>query len=101
MAKETTAKQKEKKPKKRGRIRETFGELKKVTWPSFATVVKQTGVVLAIVLVFLVVLMGFDTLLGWLYGVLVQGLNGGSAASVTGLMTALSSNVGACLPLCL
>ncbi len=101
MAKETTAKQKEKKPKKRGRIKETFSELKKVTWPSFATVVKQTGVVLAIVLVFLVVLMGFDALLGWLYSVLVQGLNGGSAASVTGLMTALSSNVGACLPLCL
>lgn len=75
MAKETATKPK--KEKKRGKIKETFGELKKVTWPSFATVVKQTGIVLAVVVIFLVVLMGFDALLGWLYDIMVQGLNSG------------------------
>ena len=74
MAKETT---KPKKEKKRGRIKETFSELKKVTWPSFATVVKQTSIVLAVVVIFLVVLMGFDALLGWLYDLMVKGLNSG------------------------
>jgi len=32
-----------------------FAELKKVTWPTFPTVVKQTGVVLAVVLFFTIV----------------------------------------------
>ena len=36
-------------------------ELKKVTWPKFGTVVKQTGVVLVVVLIFLIVVTGFDT----------------------------------------
>lgn len=35
-------------------------ELKKVTWPTFPKVVKQTGVVLGVVLVFLVVITAFD-----------------------------------------
>ena len=85
MAKDTSsAKPKE---KKRGKIKETFSELKKVTWPSFASVVKQTGIVLAVVVVFLVVLMGFDALLGWLYQVLVEGLNDGTTASIASLAT--------------
>ena len=37
------------------KIKETFMELKRVTWPSFGTAVKSTGVVLVIVLIFLVV----------------------------------------------
>lgn len=85
MAKETTsntkekAKAKEKAPKKPskfvGKIKETFGELKKVSWPTFAQVMKQTGIVLAVTAVFLVVLMGFDAVLGQLYKLLVDGLN--------------------------
>ena len=75
MAKDTSSKPK--KEKRRGRLKETFAELKKVTWPSFATVVKQTGIVLAVVAIFLVVLMGFDALLGWLYDLMVKGLNSG------------------------
>ena len=58
------AKKKEKKPgflKRLGRkIKDIFSELKKVSWPGFAKVVKQTGVVLVVVLVFLVVIFGFD-----------------------------------------
>lgn len=50
MAKDQSAKPKEK--KQRGKaFKETFSELKKVTWPSFGEVVKQTGIVLAVVLV--------------------------------------------------
>ena len=42
------------------KLKDVFSELKKVNWPSFAKVIKQTGVVLAVVLVFLVVIMLFD-----------------------------------------
>ena len=52
------------------RIKETLSELKKVSWPSFKTVVKSTGIVLAVVLFFLVTLIGIDALLGFLYRLL-------------------------------
>ena len=52
--------------KRMGRaIKETFGELKKVTWPTFGETMKQLGAVIAVVLCFLVVLTAFDMLLGW------------------------------------
>lgn len=37
------------------KLKEVFSELKKVTWPSFGKVIKSTGAVLAVVIVFLVV----------------------------------------------
>lgn len=43
-----------------GKIKEIFSELKKVTWPSFSTVVKQLGCVLGIVLVVLAIIMLMD-----------------------------------------
>ena len=49
---------KDKKPGLFRRLRDAWGELKKVTWPSFATVVKKTGVVLLVVVIFTVVLFG-------------------------------------------
>jgi len=42
------------------KFREIFLELKKVTWPSFGKVVKETGVVLAVCLFFMVVITAFD-----------------------------------------
>lgn len=42
------------------KIKEVFSELKKVTWPSFGKVVKQTGVVLGVVAVFLVAITLMD-----------------------------------------
>ena len=58
------SKNKNKKPswfKRAGaKIKETFSELKRVTWPKFSTVVKTTGVVLVIVLAFLVVVTAVD-----------------------------------------
>ena len=37
------------------KIKETFSELKRVTWPKLPTVIKTTGVVLVIVTAFLLV----------------------------------------------
>lgn len=42
------------------KIKDAFSELKKVSWPTFGKVVKQTGVVLVVVLVFMVVITAFD-----------------------------------------
>ena len=50
------------------KFKETFSELKKVTWPKFSTVLKTTGVVLVIVTAFLAVVTGVDASLGWLLG---------------------------------
>ena len=56
--------QKNKKPnifKRMGaKLKDVFSELKKVSWPTFGKVVKQTGVVIAVVVVFLVVIFAFD-----------------------------------------
>ena len=54
--------------KKIGRkFKEVFSELKKVTWPDFKTVVKQTSVVLGVVVLFLVVITLMDFGLGELF----------------------------------
>lgn len=44
----------------------SWSELKKVSWPSFKTVLKNTGIVLLVVLIFSVLIFGFDTLVSWL-----------------------------------
>lgn len=64
---------KEKKEKKglKRRSKETISELKKVTWPKFPEVVKKTGVVIAVVLIFAVVLLCLDLLFGFLSSALM------------------------------
>ena len=63
---------KDKKPSKMAkRLKETSSELKKVTWPKFKTVLKQTGVVLAGTAAFLLVVFGIDRLCSWLVGFIV------------------------------
>ena len=42
------------------RIKETFSELKRVSWPTFGKTLKATGIVLGIVLVFIVVVTGVN-----------------------------------------
>ena len=42
------------------KLKETFSELKRVSWPSFGKALKATGVVLGIVLVFLVIVTGVN-----------------------------------------
>ncbi len=42
------------------KLKETFSELKRVTWPTFGKAVKATGVVLLITLIFTVIVTGFN-----------------------------------------
>lgn len=53
------------------KTKETVSELKKVSWPSFGKVVKQTAIVLGVVLFFTVILFGIDRLLSWLFSLLI------------------------------
>lgn len=72
VAKNKKKKEKAKKPNKIAKsLKDTGNELKKVSWPGFKQVVKQTGIVLAFVLIFGVVLLGFDKLCSWLSGLLI------------------------------
>lgn len=72
--KDVKNKQKDKKAKKakanaapkRSRVKETMAELKKVSWPGFGKTMKQTGMVISVVLVFMLVTLGIDSLLTWL-----------------------------------
>lgn len=54
------------KEQKRSRVKETLSELKKVSWPSFGKTMKQTGMVISVVLLFILVTLGIDSLLSWL-----------------------------------
>ncbi len=65
---------KKKDPNKKGLVKktkETMSELKKVTWASFGDVVKKTGVVIAFVIIFGILIYGIDTLVGFLSSLLV------------------------------
>ncbi len=67
---------KDKKYKEPGKIRkslkESASELKRVSWPSFGKVVKQTGVVIAVILFFTLVIFGIDQLLSLLTGLIYK-----------------------------
>ncbi|MCX4312721.1 MAG: preprotein translocase subunit SecE [Clostridia bacterium] len=84
---------KEKKPKEPGKVRrwfkDFFSELKKVTWPKFSEVLKQTGIVLMVTVCFLLVMMLFDTLFGYLYKFLIGGLSSGETAEAVSAAVAM------------
>ena len=42
------------------KLKETFSELKRVSWPTFGKALKATGVVLAIVLAFTIIVAGVN-----------------------------------------
>lgn len=44
----------------------SWSELKKVTWPTFKTVLKNLGIVLLVVLFFAVIIFGVDSLFAYL-----------------------------------
>ena len=78
-AEQAKAKASSKKPAKEkrkfgSRIKETASELKKVSWPSAKETAKKTGVVIAVVLFFAVVLFGIDRLFAWLYSLFTAGI---------------------------
>jgi preprotein translocase SecE subunit len=59
--------------KRMGRkLKEVFSELKKVSWPSFNKIVKQTAVVLGVVLLFIIVITLMDLGLGALLQLLTN-----------------------------
>ncbi len=90
-------KEKKKEPGKVKRwFKDFFSELKKVTWPSFTKVLKQTGVVLLVTIIFLLVLMAFDSLFGYLYELLVSGLprDTETAAAVMSAVTVGIKSIG-------
>ena len=71
VAKDKKKKDKTKKPNKVAKaLKDTGNELKKVSWPGFKQVAKQTGIVLAFVLICGLVLFGFERLCSWLTGLL-------------------------------
>ena len=71
---------KNKKPSKVGaffkgigrKFKETFSELKKVNWPSFGKVCKQTGAVLVVVGVFMLAVLGIDSLVAWILSLITK-----------------------------
>lgn len=66
-AKKAKATKKAKEPKqKTSKVKETFSELKKVSWPSFGKTMKQTGMVLVVVLFFMLIVLGIDSLVSFL-----------------------------------
>lgn len=71
--KETKAKKAKVKEKKGGnKFKAYISEIKKVTWPSFKEVVSRTGVVLAFVGIFVVVLLGMSLGLRPLFNLLTS-----------------------------
>lgn len=65
-------KKKAKKPveNKSNKVKETVAELKKVSWPTFGKVVKNTLLVLFIVVLSTLLLFGIDFGLSWIYKLL-------------------------------
>ncbi len=96
-------KDKKEKPKKKepGKVRrwfkDFFSELKKVTWPSFSKVLKQTGVVLLVTVAFLLVLMAFDSLFGYIYKLLLSGLAEETASAASAVAAMLTRGGGGLL----
>lgn len=46
------------------KFKEMFSELGKVSWPTFGKVVKNTGIVLVVIIIFLIIISAFDYGLG-------------------------------------
>lgn len=71
--KKAKAKNKKKVEKvKRNRGKEVVSELKKVNWPSFKKTCKQTGTVLAVVSVFMLAVLGIDSLVAWILSLITK-----------------------------
>ncbi len=57
---------------KRNRAKEVFSELKKVNWPSFGKACAQTGAVLVVVGVFMLAVLGIDSLVAWILSLITK-----------------------------
>lgn len=72
-AKDSKKAKKQNSEPKKNKAKETVAELKKVTWPTFGKVVKNTLIVLGIVVGFTIVLFCIDRILSWLFQLMVDG----------------------------
>ena len=57
---------------KRNYGKEVVSELKKVNWPTFAKACKQTGAVLVVVGIFMLAVLGIDSLVAWILKLLTN-----------------------------
>lgn len=64
--KKMKAKKKKNDKPKRNYGKEVVSELKKVNWPSFKSACKQTGTVLVVVGIFMLAVLGIDSLVAWI-----------------------------------
>ena len=67
-----TKKQKKTEKPKRNRGKEVISELKKVNWPTFKKACKQTGTVLAVVSIFMLAVLGIDSLVAWILSLITK-----------------------------
>lgn len=94
MADEKVKAKKKKEPGRAKRwFKDFFSELKKVTWPSFTKVLKQTGVVLVVTICFLLVMLAFDSLFGFLNEKLISGLTSDSVTAFVGGLKSASGGL--------
>ena len=64
--KKSKAKKVKNKEPKKSKVKATMSELKKVSWPTFGKTMKQTGMVITVVVLFMLVTLAFDSLFSWL-----------------------------------
>ncbi|MDE7296452.1 MAG: preprotein translocase subunit SecE [Clostridia bacterium] len=69
------------------KLKETFSELKRVSWPTFGKALKATGVVLVIVLIFTVVVTGVNFGFGKLLELITKWDSKDSAAALLHFIT--------------
>ena len=83
---QTKEKSKGEKGAKRSRIKETFAELKKVTWPTFGQTMKETGAVFVVTIFFLIILLAMDQLLSFAHRALVEGMGEINVVSIFSML---------------
>lgn len=57
-------------------FKDTWGEFKKIVWPSRKQVLNNCAVVLVTILVVAVVVFGLDTLFGWVRSIIIGAFSG-------------------------
>ena len=85
------------KGKKKNGVKETFAELKKVTWPTFGQTMKETGAVFVVTIFFLIILLAMDQLLSFAHSELVKGMGEINVVSIFAMIGDGLKNVPAVL----
>lgn len=75
------------------KTRDLISELKKVSWPAFPKVLKQTGIVISVVLFFLVVVFAIDFTLSLGYNEFIKAITSGTDTG-TEVIKAVVSGIG-------